>query len=115
MSQKTKRINSKKARDSARGEACTLGIPATCNCNSETTVLCHLQDESGTGKMGGKNDDVGCAIYACSSCHDLLDGRIKEEYTGILCWKDNRDLFMLRALKRTIRRMIENGTITIGG
>ena len=109
---KQKRIESKKARDSARGEDCTLNIVGVCNHDPSTTVLAHLPDDSGCGKMGGKSDDVGCAVYACSACHDMIDGRVSEkESIGYI--NDGKDAYHLRALKRTIRRMIDKGVIKL--
>ena len=63
---------SKKIRNSARGEDCTLRIPGVCNGNPETTVWAHLPHWS--KGMGKKAVDIsGC--YACSSCHDFIDDR----------------------------------------
>ncbi|BBI46989.1 hypothetical protein KPSA1B_105772 [Pseudomonas syringae pv. actinidiae] len=36
------RMTSKKLRASAKGQDCTVRIPAICNYNPETTVLAHL-------------------------------------------------------------------------
>ncbi len=36
------RVVSKKVRDSARGQDCTVRIPGTCNFDPATTVLAHL-------------------------------------------------------------------------
>jgi len=113
---KQKRIESKKARDSARGEDCTLNIVGVCNHDPSTTVLAHLPDDSGCGKMGGKSDDVGCAVYACSACHDILDERKKMTDFGAIDnneWVSWEDFHMLRALKRTIRRMIEKNILEV--
>ena len=81
---KRKRIESKKARESARDEACTLNICGVCNFDTTTTILAHLPDDSGTGKTAGKSDDVGCAVYACSNCHDIMDYRKKMSDFGEL-------------------------------
>jgi len=94
-----------KLRDSARGEDCTLQIHPYCNGNPETTVLCHLPSGSG---MGQKSPDW-FAVYGCSSCHDIIDGRIAvTEFDG-------RELtnFKGMALYRTWERMIEKGLIKI--
>ncbi|MNE42873.1 hypothetical protein D3C81_561040 [compost metagenome] len=69
---KSPAFRSKTLRDSARGQCCTLQIPGICNGNSETTVLCHLP--SSTHGMGYKSDDYW-AVFGCSSCHDVIDGR----------------------------------------
>ncbi|MEQ9947761.1 nuclease domain-containing protein [Pectobacterium aroidearum] len=66
-------FRSKALRESACGQTCTLQIPGICNCNRETTVLCHLP--SPTHGMGYKCDDFW-AVYGCSSCHDVIDGRV---------------------------------------
>jgi len=61
---------------SARGEECQIRIPNVCNFNPETTVLCHKNG----GGAGMKSNDIHCA-YGCSSCHDVIDGRIQTEFT----------------------------------
>jgi len=107
-------VKSKKIRDSARGEECTLQIVGACNYDPATTVLAHLPDDSGTGKMGGKSNDVGCAVYACSSCHDVIDGRAGFiSLDDCIAFEDCADFYQLRALKRTIKRMIEKGLVVI--
>jgi hypothetical protein len=65
-----------KIRQSARGEDCLIRIPGYCNFNSETTVLCHKNG----GGAGMKSNDIHGA-YGCSSCHDVIDGRIQTEFT----------------------------------
>ena len=95
----------KKLRDSARGEDCTLQIHPYCNGNPETVVLCHLPSGSG---MGQKSPDW-FAVYGCSSCHDLIDNRTRQN--GI----DSIEIryYSHRALFRTWSRMIEKGLIKI--
>jgi hypothetical protein len=102
---KTKPIRSNKLRQSARGEDCTFQIPGVCNHDPETTVLCHLPDES--HGMGRKSDDF-CSAYGCSNCHDAIDGRMN-------CFDDGAAKYMVinRAMVRTWRRMIEKGLIVI--
>jgi hypothetical protein len=71
---KSSRPKMTKIRSAARGQECTLQIFDVCNCDPETTVLCHdNRIESGKG-MGLKAPDSE-ACFACSSCHDVLDGR----------------------------------------
>lgn len=60
---------SKKIRESARGEACTMRIIG-CMPDRETVVLAHL---SGAG-IGLKSLDIHGA-YLCLNCHDIYDGR----------------------------------------
>lgn len=59
-----------KVTQSARNQPCTLRIPGVCNWNIETTVFAHTG--SGTAK---RRTDKGC--YACSDCHDAIDGRTR--------------------------------------
>lgn len=94
-------IVSKKIRDSARGEDCSLRMIGVCNFNSETTVLAHLP--CGMKGVGMKSPDI-MAVYACSSCHDVLDGRGK----GDIDWRD-----ILRALAETQCKFFEKGLLTI--
>ena len=70
MLPKHKRIESKKIRDSARGQQCTVRLQGICNWNPETTVLAHF---NGAGWALKEDDDEGA--FACSSCHDELDRR----------------------------------------
>lgn len=103
--QKQPKIISQKIRDAARGQECTFNIPGVCNYNSETTVLCHLPDES--NGMGTKSDDISAA-FGCSACHDAIDGRAKSEM-----YKDDPEFFNRRAMIRTWRKLIEMEIITI--
>lgn len=98
----TKKIQ--KLRDSARGEECTLRIYPYCNGDPETTVLCHLPSGSG---MGQKSPDW-FAVYGCSSCHDVIDYRIKHDIPI-----ENIVLAHRWGLFRTWTRMIEKGLIRI--
>ena len=107
---KTAPIRSKKLRESARMEDCTFQIPGVCNHDPETTVLCHLPDES--HGMGRKSDDI-CVAYGCSACHDFIDGRAKTVTDMEALKYEFRDWYNLRAMVRTWRRMIEKGLIVI--
>lgn len=97
------KVVSKKVRESARGQDCTVRIPGTCNFNPETTVLAHLP--CGQKGMGMKGFDT-VAVYACSACHDVLDGREK----GEVDWSD-----MPRAIAETHEALIRAGILTIKG
>tara|TARA_Y100000310_G_scaffold288922_1_gene314988 strand:- start:390 stop:734 length:345 start_codon:yes stop_codon:yes gene_type:complete len=102
---KTAGIKSKKLRDSARDQACTLNIIGACNHRTDTTVLAHLP---GTlPGVGAKACDL-FAAYACSDCHDVLDGRAQ--------WptpqeREARDWYMLRGLHRTMVSLVRRGII----
>ena len=63
-------INSR-IRKSAKGEVCALRLSG-CNHDTETTVYAHAPTvDKG---MGIKSPDWFGA-YACSNCHDAVDGR----------------------------------------
>ena len=64
-----------KARQIARGKPCMIRIEEMCNGDTETTVLAHYR-LAGTCGMGMKPDDEQAA-WACSTCHDIVDGRMK--------------------------------------
>lgn len=97
------KISSKKLRESARGQDCAVRLPGVCNFNSETTVLAHLP--CGQKGFGMKGFDT-VAVYACSACHDVLDGRAK----GEVDWSD-----IPRAIAETHEALIRAGILTIKG
>ena len=87
---------------------CTFQIPGVCNFDTTTTVLCHLPDDSGTGKVAGKSADW-IAAYGCNDCHDAIDRRTKvflDNYS-----EEDRQWFMRRAMIRTWRILIESGVL----
>lgn len=64
-------VRSKRARDSARDESCTMNSPE-CNYDKATTVLCHSNEsEHGKGK-GIKASDI-YTFYGCSGCNSWYD------------------------------------------
>jgi hypothetical protein len=67
----------------AEGRDCQIRIPGVCNFNPYTTVLAHYR-LAGTCGTGIKPDDAQGA-WACSSCHDAIDGRIKKNMTVKPC------------------------------
>lgn len=89
-----------KIRKSAKGEDCSLRLG---NCSSnETVVLAHIGKNRG---MGIKCADY-MAVYACSNCHDIIDGRVKTEYT-----KDQLNTEKLRALEETLNKLFDKGLL----
>ena len=59
-------------RKEARGRDCEIRIPGVCNSNPDTTILCHAPG----GGMGRKQHNLLAAL-GCSSCHDVVDGRVQ--------------------------------------
>ncbi|GLX87858.1 hypothetical protein Pfra02_04270 [Pseudomonas fragi] len=94
------RIISKKLRDSARDQTCTLRLQG-CGYDDGTVVLAHLP--CGQKGMGMKGPDV-IACFACDSCHSIIDGRKRGEY-------ETADL--LRALAETQVHWIERGLLKV--
>jgi len=101
-------VKSNKIRDSARHEECQLRLHPYCNMDRGTTVLAHLPSGSG---MGQKSPDI-CSVYACSNCHDIIDGRFTH-YDHDLLPKYAILEAMMQGHFRTLTRMIEKGVITI--
>lgn len=102
------RIVSQPVRDYAKGQPCTVQIAGVCNHDPATTVLCHLPSE-GHG-MARKSDDY-IAVFACSACHDVIDGRSKQQWLEPEDWY----FYTTRALHRTHRVLIDAGLIEIKG
>lgn len=100
-------IRSKRLRDSAKGQQCTFQIPMVCSHDTETTVLCHLPDES--KGMARKSDDI-IAAFGCASCHDVIDRRSRAK---TMLYDEDREFFMRRAMVRTWRKWIEMGLVRI--
>ena len=88
---------------SAKNEECQVRIPNVCNRNRETVVFAHLNG----GGMGMKNNDLEGA-YCCSSCHDVLDGRVTTCRSG-----NDLVLWHHEGAMRTRKILIDKGLITI--
>lgn len=62
-----------KLRKMAKGRDCTVRL-GRCNGNSATVVGAHIRRANIAG-MGQKPCDLAM-VYACSDCHDVIDGRV---------------------------------------
>ena len=89
-------------RKEARGRECQVREPGICNGDNSTTVLAHL---NGAG-MGMKHHDLFGA-WACSNCHDLLDGRNHAKIYS----RQHRELIHLQAMLRTQKALLSEGKI----
>lgn len=104
MIEKRSPYRNKKILNAAKGEDCTINSPV-CNYNPETTVGAH-PNESWAGKGGSqKADDI--PVFACSDCHDWLDGRTHIE--GLA--EEDKWWYWFRGLYRTIRRLLDLGVL----
>ena len=90
-------IRSKKIKDSARDEDCSLRLVGVCNYNHYTTILAHVGRSRG---MGIKCDD-SFALYSCSSCHSAIDGADRSELA----------LDILRGLEETQKKLFDKGLL----
>ena len=98
-------MKSKKIRNSARGEDCTLNISGVCNYDPETVVYVHFPDN--THGIGQKATDFSGA-YGCSACHDAVDGRVNcDEFFY------HQHFYMRRAQTRTLERLYEKGILKV--
>lgn len=93
-------MRSKKIKGSAKGEDCSLRL-AGC-ASAETTILAHIGRRRG---MGYKCSD-SFAVYACSNCHDIIDGRAKSEFSKVELQAEK-----LRALEETQEKLINKGLL----
>lgn len=88
---------------SAKGEECQIRIYGHCNGQRKTVVFCH----AGGGGMAAKSSDAHGA-YGCSGCHDVVDGRVKSNYSRV-----EIKLWFLEAILRTQLILIEKGLIKL--
>lgn len=90
-------------RKAAKGEQCTLNIAGVCNYNPETVVFCHFPSE--THGMGLKSDDLSGG-FGCSSCHDVIDGRLHIKLS-----REDKEFYMRRSQFRTLLKLIDKGIV----
>lgn len=70
-------------RKEAQGRPCMIRIPGICNGNPETVVLAHLNNKSLFGVGTGQKVPDMFGAWACSSCHDEVDGRTDHDVIGL--------------------------------
>ena len=95
-----------KIRKSARGEECQIQIYPYCNGNPETTVLCHAPSDS---KGWGIKSPDWWAAYGCSTCHDIVDGRMNVNDID----SEEIQRCHIRGVFRTQKILIEKGLISV--
>jgi hypothetical protein len=89
---------------SAKGQVCQVRIPGICNADTATTVLAHL---NGAG-LSIKHLPIHGA-YACSACHDEVDGRTRN---GVFRSHALQRIH-LEGVIRTQILMVENGILVL--
>ncbi len=88
----------------AKGRECQVRLVGICNYNPETVVLAHYRSAELCG-MGIKPKDI-IGAWACSDCHDAIDGRVQTEYS-----KDELELAHLKGMVRTLNTLCREGKI----
>lgn len=97
-----------KLTQAAKGQPCSVRIPFVCNWDVETTVSAHLSGVRFKHGTGQKVNDI-FAADCCSACHDVLDGRVKSQYT-----KQELKLMHLEGVIESQARRMQEGLIKIG-
>lgn len=90
-------------RNAAQGEPCMVRS-LVCNFDPQTTVLAHYR-LIGVSGIGTKSPDL-IGAWACSACHDLVDGRAKTELS-----KNDLRLMHLHGVIRTQAELIRRGIV----
>lgn len=90
----------------AQGKECQVRIPGVCNGNAETTVMAHYR-LAGLCGVGIKPISV-IGAWACSSCHDAIDGRAKSEMSH-----ESIRLAHAEGVMRTLDKLIGMGYVKV--
>jgi len=94
-------------RKEAKGRECQIRASGICNRDRETVVLAHLNSKGllGVG-MGQKVPDIFGA-WACSACHDFVDGRVNSKgLTALQIY-----VLHLEGVLRTQKILLDEGKI----
>ncbi len=103
-------IRSNHIRSSARMQSCTVNIAGVCNHDPATVVFAHLPPPGESG-LGQKGDDI-MGAYACSACHDAIDGRSS---SAMKRFDEEWLYYAFRGVARTLRILHSSGVIKIKG
>lgn len=95
-----------KVTQSARNEQCTVRLPRVCNHNPETVVFAHIPGVRFGHGVGVKTN---FGAYACSACHDVLDGRVKVKHL----LKEEVKLAHLEGVIETLIKLQEKGLVNV--
>lgn len=94
-----------KITESARGENCCVRLPGVCCGDNSTTVYAHI---SGIRYGHGTGIKTNFGAYACASCHDHLDGRVKNNFD-----KEYLKLCHLEGVIETLIKLEKKGLIKL--
>ncbi len=101
---KSRRHESKRIRESARGRECQVRLAGICNYNSDTVVFAHIRLHTGAGKKA--SDLLGA--YCCSSCHDEADRRTRR-----IANADSVKVAFFEGVFRTQQILLDEGLVTL--
>lgn len=91
----------------AKHQQCTVRIPGVCCFNPETTVFAHI---SGVRFGHGMGIKTKLGAFACASCHDLIDSRMKRP-EGMT--KQDVKLMHYEGVFETLGKLIEMGLVVL--
>ena len=95
--------------ESARMEQCQIRIPGVCSHDPETVVFCHANGSAAGKGMWQKSPDY-LGAYGCSSCHDVVDYRVK---APAHLTRDDIRLMFAEGIFRTQRILEEKGLLKV--
>jgi len=101
---KDQKFVSKKIRNFAKGQSCSIRIPGVCSGNPEQTVWCHASG----GGMGAKQSDE-CGAFGCYPCHSVIDGHTKSDFSPM-----EVELFFWHGHAESLKTLRQNKLITLG-
>ena len=101
---KSRRHESKKIRDAARGRECQVRLPGICNHDSATVVLAHIRLNTGAGRK--ESDLLGA--FACEACHSEADRRTRN-----IASLDAVKVAFYEGVFRTQQILLDEGLVTI--
>lgn len=95
-----------KITESARGEECQVRIPGVCNFDPEKTVWAHANGLA-AGKGRGLKSPDALGTYACSACHDVIDGRVRHD------WLDPMEVLLAfhEGHQRSFIKLLQKGLV----
>lgn len=102
-----RRTEQKAITSEARGRPCLIRTPV-CTFADDQTVPCHVPDQCDTG-MGYIAPPIFVA-WGCHACHQLTT---TGEYQGVRLERDDRDLYLLRGMRRTQSVLYREGKINV--
>jgi hypothetical protein len=91
----------------AKGRECTIRSPV-CTHADDQTVPCHVPDQSDSGT--GHIAPPIFVAWGCHACHAITT---TGEYNGVRLERDDRDLYLLRGMRRTQSILFREGVIHV--